>query len=477
MSWPDWDLRLLLSLNGIESGLLTSLMRTVTDFDNWAPLLLLAAVALLWMGRNRPYRSRGEGRLRTALAARNPRIVLLCLLLSAGLADLAAHAVKEAVGRTRPCFDEEVAPLVTYRGDVHGHDSFPSSHAANSASLAATASLAYPPLAIPAIAAALLVGVSRVYLGVHYPLDVLVGWATGAAAALLVWLLLRRAAGRHGLVGFTCRFRFRQFCMIPPPDPPWERVGMKSADGFRMDGYLLRGGGRLAVMVHGLHGDTVGQTVPGTVLAERGFSVLTVPLRGHDGHPVATTTGGPAEALDVLGALEWARGAGYRRDGTVLVGTSMGAVACIKAAGLLGGPAAVVALAPYDDFFRSASRRLGRVGTTALRILLPRAAARGLSALSPSDYGRAAGGTRLFLVHGELDRISPPSAGRTIVQGMDGGVMLPVGGAGHPAWTSPGTNTDALIAAVESALAAAGMLPPAETDERSGRQTGPLGGE
>lgn len=43
-----------------------------------------------------------------------------------------------------------------------------------------------------ALTITLLVGASRVYLGVHYPTDVLAGWAAGAAWALLSWLVLRR---------------------------------------------------------------------------------------------------------------------------------------------------------------------------------------------------------------------------------------------------------------------------------------------
>jgi undecaprenyl-diphosphatase len=50
-----------------------------------------------------------------------------------------------------------------------------------------------------AMIATLLVGATRVYLGVHYPTDVLAGWMFGSSWALLCWLTLRALERRAGL--------------------------------------------------------------------------------------------------------------------------------------------------------------------------------------------------------------------------------------------------------------------------------------
>jgi undecaprenyl-diphosphatase len=103
-------------------------------------------------------------------------------------ADLTATVLKSVVDRPRPYrVLPEAEPLL--RGDVGS--SFPSGHAATS--FAGALVLAYlVRRAVPALLVlAAAVAFSRVYVGVHYPLDVLGGAALGSAAALLAVAALR----------------------------------------------------------------------------------------------------------------------------------------------------------------------------------------------------------------------------------------------------------------------------------------------
>ncbi len=87
-----------------------------------------------------------------------------------------AEGTKYLFDRARPfIWDAEIAPLIK----TPSSSSFPSGHSATAAAGALTLSVFYPAFAVPLVVAGFLVILSRVYLGVHYPFDVLAGVLIG----------------------------------------------------------------------------------------------------------------------------------------------------------------------------------------------------------------------------------------------------------------------------------------------------------
>jgi undecaprenyl-diphosphatase len=174
------DRALLLKVNRAwTSAFLDASMPFVTNLFKAHWFLYGAGPALLalwiWKGRRRALQ------------------VIVVAALAAGTADFVAyHVLKPWVARPRP---EYTVSEVDVRVPNGGRYGFPSNHAANSAAAAAVLSAAYPAGAPAFIAAAAIVGYSRVYVGAHYPADVLAGWLLGAALGWL-WaaLLLERGA-------------------------------------------------------------------------------------------------------------------------------------------------------------------------------------------------------------------------------------------------------------------------------------------
>lgn len=170
---------------GLDEGLLAALapaqtaaaarvtpaMLVATWAGNWGPRLVVAFGTAVFLVAS------GQGRRAVWLAA----LIGAAAGLNTGL--------KHAFALARPTLQPHLDAVTTY--------AFPSGHAANSAVLAgALAVLAGRRWAwAPAVGAAGLIGLSRVWLNVHWPTDVLGGWMVGGAAVLIAAPLLpeRRA--------------------------------------------------------------------------------------------------------------------------------------------------------------------------------------------------------------------------------------------------------------------------------------------
>jgi len=166
------DHRLLHALYAMDRPALRAGVIAVTNLGEWWVLvaLTLAGVAVL-------------------LLSRRPRSALLLLaitLVGRGLVEIQ----KLGIGRLRP---EDQVHLVPVRSL-----SFPSGHAANSMIVLLSLALLVPGprwtrLAVPlALAATAAVGLTRPMLGVHWPSDVIGGWAFGAAWVLAMLGLAER---------------------------------------------------------------------------------------------------------------------------------------------------------------------------------------------------------------------------------------------------------------------------------------------
>lgn len=108
-------------------------------------------------------------------AARQTLAILIC-------SHLVVQLIKRTVSRLRPSSASECVTLVVEPDRF----SFPSGHSAAAMAVAIGYALAFPAFALPLVAAAFLVGASRVFLGVHYPGDVLAGQLIAALTALLL---------------------------------------------------------------------------------------------------------------------------------------------------------------------------------------------------------------------------------------------------------------------------------------------------
>ncbi len=142
--------------------------RIMPVFDkpaNWIIPLVIFWILLMIIDKRRRY----------ALMVCIPLVILLC--------DQTGGFIKDFELRDRPWYELGSDQVNHLGGEGGKHKSFPSNHAANMMGVAMVFSIFYRRFTVIFKSFAVLVAISRVYIGVHYPLDVLaggfIGWAYG----------------------------------------------------------------------------------------------------------------------------------------------------------------------------------------------------------------------------------------------------------------------------------------------------------
>ncbi len=177
MNWIDLDKQWLLALNGSESLFLDSVVKTLTTATTWIPLY----VALLYVVVKNSDNARKV--LFVVISA------LLCVLLAGTVDDT---IVKPLVERWRPARDPQIGIMVdTVNGYRGGRFGFFSAHASNTFSLAVFFALLIRSrlFTVAMVLWSLVNCWTRLYLGVHYPGDILVGLLWGGFVGTAVWYM------------------------------------------------------------------------------------------------------------------------------------------------------------------------------------------------------------------------------------------------------------------------------------------------
>jgi len=175
------DTKLFLALNGAHSPFWDSIMLFASGKLTWLPLYLLII-----------YLIAREHRWKTLWW-------LLAIALVVTLADqISVQAFKNVFQRLRPCHNPDLSEFIHLVGRCGGKYGFISSHAANTFGVAVFLSFLFSRKWVTAglLIWAAFVSYSRIYLGVHYPGDVLVGAIVGAGIGSAVWFVASKLLGR-----------------------------------------------------------------------------------------------------------------------------------------------------------------------------------------------------------------------------------------------------------------------------------------
>lgn len=180
----DLDRSVFIYLNNHHSEFWDPIMILISERFFWFPAYLALIIYLIYT-----FRRRGLAKLVLALMA-------------VGAADLiSARVFKPNFARLRPCHDPDLSEVINIVSGCGGQFGFISSHAATTFALATYMFLVLPPqykwFKIILLVWAFLISYSRIYLGVHYPGDVLAGALLGALCAWVFAKIYFRVLQRY----------------------------------------------------------------------------------------------------------------------------------------------------------------------------------------------------------------------------------------------------------------------------------------
>ena len=184
------DTEILLAINGWHAPWADTLMWIISAKATWIPLYLLLIGLLVWRYR-KPTLTTVKWLEKVPVC-----VVMIVVIVSAvGAADFIASGIlKDLVARPRPTRMPELEGVLhLVNGYRSGQYGFVSSHAANTMACALLFSLIWRKK-IATVGLMLWVAMncySRMYLGVHYPLDIIGGLLVGALLAVVGYVLLR----------------------------------------------------------------------------------------------------------------------------------------------------------------------------------------------------------------------------------------------------------------------------------------------
>lgn len=177
------DQELFFFLNGLHNPFWDQVMIFITNKKSWYPLYLIIIIFLVYKYKKHIW------------------LAIIMIALTITIADqVSSGYLKPTVKRLRPCKDPAIAERVHIPGGCGGLYGFTSSHASNHFGIAVLLSLLgykwsrWTLLFIPWAAA---IAYSRVYVGVHYPGDVIVGALIGIAGAYISFYIGRFLSQRY----------------------------------------------------------------------------------------------------------------------------------------------------------------------------------------------------------------------------------------------------------------------------------------